>query len=1090
MALGNLGDAFINIRPKFAGFTGALKGGVNTVIQDAVFDLGESMEEAGKKLLTKFALPLGIAIAANLAAWQNLDAAIRETATLFGSGGTAAFNKQFDEMRDGIIAVSAEVGVLEEQIAEGLYQAISAGVPRDNVFEFISVAQKAAIAGATTTEISVDALTTAVNAFSGLRGPAQAADILFATVSRGKTTLEELAASMARAAPIASAAGVSFEEFNAIVATMTLQGTPTAEAFTNIKAALTGLLRPSEDMNKLWEEAGIISGEVAVRTLGLQGAMTILSDATGGSIGAMSSLLGGMEAVNAVVQVTGDNAAVFATSLDNITNSAGMSNQAFGIMNEGTGRIFGAFTASLDRLGNAGGDLVDDFINPVVKGLTGAIDTFGDWTRVIGDAFEPMAAGWKSLVEVITGNAVFRGAIATLGVFVTSVYAVGAGLGIMLLTLGKVLTLAVTILRFKFYTKILSSFAKHSRAVGDSLFYMGERMKAGNFATRGLKKAMQKLGTVFDVAKGSKWLTPSPWILLSVAVVAVGAAYIYLKGKQDDVIKAMQISTDGAAELADSMGLVTRNIDEIPDNKLTSIEFRVKNMEQLSLIEDAFATDKVAGGNDLLFTIATNMVYMGNTPEDVMKAIRKINRESIQIDIDFNADDLGDLDRMVGIIQAKIDILLENMAHLADNKSGSNVAGGRRIINTVLDFFDGAEIEGLEKNIASQISTMFQAEGGEAKALTLLEDMNDQAISLGINARELNFRFLDEIDGESNFLSNSDKWLRKVKPTMEELREILESRALIDPPDIGLPTGSQRAGVNDPPPLYTNTGLTEMTEELQAGFTANKTYLDGTTAAWEEHRERVNAAQQAIIDKYMAMLPGLAVYADTVETTFGDWKDGQVLFREQLAIWEENKGELERLLTPAVFEATMAGASLAQKAQFAGLRGVALEEFVTEATATFDALQQAATDEDAIEIPAFTMASLDDFYAEVEVLRKAMEESGGTIATDFADAFADAADSWPGMVRYYANLSIQAMLDAYGIKSPSTVMIGIANNLADSFANVIKQRTLDFAVPLPRTVEGAEGSGGIVINVNSPVTSDLRSDIIRGVGLVHIVRQL
>ena len=78
-----------------------------------------------------------------------------------------------------------------------LYQAISAGVPADNVFTFLSTAAETGIGGCTDLETAVDALSSVTNAY-GLENlsTAQAADTLFTGVKMGKTTIEELSANL------------------------------------------------------------------------------------------------------------------------------------------------------------------------------------------------------------------------------------------------------------------------------------------------------------------------------------------------------------------------------------------------------------------------------------------------------------------------------------------------------------------------------------------------------------------------------------------------------------------------------------------------------------------------------------------------------------------------------------------------------------------------------------------------------------------------------------------------------------------------------------------------------------------------------
>jgi len=143
---------------------------------------------------------------------------------------------------------------------------------------------------------------------------------MFTTVRLGKTTLSELAASFSVVAPIANASGISLEQVSAAMATLTKQGTPTAQAATQLRAAMFS--------------ANEVLGDGWTKTMTLQQAMQKLSDKVGGSQAALKDLVGRKEAVMGVLQLTGESAAMAASDLDEMTNSLGAADAAFGKMDE------------------------------------------------------------------------------------------------------------------------------------------------------------------------------------------------------------------------------------------------------------------------------------------------------------------------------------------------------------------------------------------------------------------------------------------------------------------------------------------------------------------------------------------------------------------------------------------------------------------------------------------------------------------------------------------------------------------------------------------------------------------------------------
>ena len=178
--------------------------------------------------------------------------------------------------------LSNEVGIKATDALDALYQALSAGVPPENAIDFLRTSAKASIGGFTDLFGVVDGVTSAVNAYrvQGLSAK-DATDRMFKAVELGKTTFGELAASMANVTPIAASAGVSFDEVNAAIAQLTLGGTKTAEATTQIRAAIVSLLNPNETMTFAIKQLGFESGGAMLKQLGLMGTMQKLSTVQG-----------------------------------------------------------------------------------------------------------------------------------------------------------------------------------------------------------------------------------------------------------------------------------------------------------------------------------------------------------------------------------------------------------------------------------------------------------------------------------------------------------------------------------------------------------------------------------------------------------------------------------------------------------------------------------------------------------------------------------------------------------------------------------------------------------------------------------------
>ena len=239
----------------------------------------------------------------------------------------------FGKLRDDVIAFSDEMNIATDDAIPALYQAISAGVPRENALEFLEVATKAAVGGVTELETAVDGITTVMNSFGESAGDATAvSDQMFTAVRLGKTTFEELSSSLFNVAPLAASAGVGFDEITAGLARLTAQGTPTSVATTQLRAAIQALVAPSEGGAKVMEELGLSFDATTLAEEGLEGALNKLHAATGGNIEQLKAVIGSVEGVQAVLGLTGPNAEAFAGALDEVRNSTGATDTAFETM--------------------------------------------------------------------------------------------------------------------------------------------------------------------------------------------------------------------------------------------------------------------------------------------------------------------------------------------------------------------------------------------------------------------------------------------------------------------------------------------------------------------------------------------------------------------------------------------------------------------------------------------------------------------------------------------------------------------------------------------------------------------------------------
>ena len=333
--------------------------------------------------------PLGIAIAGGIAGGallkfgadslnssRQFERGMREIGTL-STDARANLSVLSGEVRNVAIVANQSL----PDATKAMYDMVSAGVAVEDAGGALETAGKLAVAGVTDISTSTDLLTTAVNAWgSDTLSAERTADIMFATVQRGKTTIDQLGQSLFNVAPVAAAAGVSIEEIGAAAATLTAQGTPTSVAMTQMRNAIVELLKPSEKLAPVWKAAGYESGEAAIKALGFAGAANLVAEASGNSASGLLKLVGSQEAVQAILGITGRNLATFTENLDATTNSSGNAEQAFVDMSGTLDFKIGQLQGRFEDLKVSAGDL----LLPVVTDLLDVVLELGPAISALG----------------------------------------------------------------------------------------------------------------------------------------------------------------------------------------------------------------------------------------------------------------------------------------------------------------------------------------------------------------------------------------------------------------------------------------------------------------------------------------------------------------------------------------------------------------------------------------------------------------------------------------------------------------------------------------------------------------------------------
>lgn len=298
--------------------------------------------------------------------------------------------------------VSLDTGVCTSDLTEGLYQVVSAfGESADNVKQ-MEIAAKAAKAGNATTVDSINLLSAVTKGYGDTSAAAmqKASDLSFLTVKLGQTSFPELAASMGQVVPLASTLKVSQEELFGAMSTLTGVTGSTSEVTTQLKATMQSFLSPSTEMEKTLKKMGYASGAAALESEGLGGILDKLKSQVKGDEVAFANLFSSVEAKNAVLALTGNQAENFAEKTAAMFEASGAADAAFktqtASVKEMAAKVKNAGSVMLTSLG-------EKALPYIQSALEGVIEKMPELTEAVGSAIETAGPVFEQLAGSVSG---------------------------------------------------------------------------------------------------------------------------------------------------------------------------------------------------------------------------------------------------------------------------------------------------------------------------------------------------------------------------------------------------------------------------------------------------------------------------------------------------------------------------------------------------------------------------------------------------------------------------------------------------------------------------------------------------------------
>lgn len=378
---------------------------------EAASDVSESAQRDAKALGLALGAVTASLVAAGLKAYEfssQFGAAFAKTQTIMDQNVMAT-----EDMRSEILKLSKDSAMAADGVSEAVYQAISGSVDTADAVAFVDKANKLAVVGFTSLTNSTDVLTTALNSYHLSADKVDGiSNVLIRTQNLGKTSVDELSASMGKAIATGSAYNVNLENLSSAYVELTKSGIATAESTTYINSMINELGDSGKTVGKiLQDKTGKSFGQLMKDGMSLADVLQILMDSVDGDTEALMGLWGSQEAgkaANAIIsQSVEDFNKVLSQMNSEMAGTTGTTEQAYETMTSTSEFIDRRLNNSVKNLAIAYGDILAPPMD-AIKSL--GADILEGITSLIQQS--PVAAAAISAVS--TGVVVLAGGLTAL----------------------------------------------------------------------------------------------------------------------------------------------------------------------------------------------------------------------------------------------------------------------------------------------------------------------------------------------------------------------------------------------------------------------------------------------------------------------------------------------------------------------------------------------------------------------------------------------------------------------------------------------------------------------------------------------------
>ena len=295
--------------------------------------------------------------------------------------------------------------------------------PMSEALSFLDSSAKLAKSGFTDINTAVEASAKVLNAYRmGTEETDRVQKVMMQTQNLGIVTVGELGSVLAQVTPTAAAFGVSFEQVGASLATMTAQGTPAAQATTQLNGILSELGKSGTAASKNLEAAaenseyaGMSFQQMMEQGVPLNEILDMMSDYAEENGKSLLDMFSSVEAGRGALSIAGESSGIFADNLASMSTESDVVGEALEKVSDTSGakfeklmnslkntaiRLFEAFSPVIDELLPILTDLLEE-LTPILEPVVDIVVALAKAIMaVLGPAIQFITPLLQALAEV------------------------------------------------------------------------------------------------------------------------------------------------------------------------------------------------------------------------------------------------------------------------------------------------------------------------------------------------------------------------------------------------------------------------------------------------------------------------------------------------------------------------------------------------------------------------------------------------------------------------------------------------------------------------------------------------------------------